>query len=284
MIERGEADYVADGIPATVEGELGAKYGLNSDQFMVSTALQNDYLALNTSRPLFADPRVRRAVSFAIDRPSILRSRGAYAGIVATHLLPPGMPGYRDEHCYPSTGPDLDRARAELPPGFSGSTAIVYTWDTLAGPTIGQIIAHNLKEIGIRAEVLEWPEPEMHMRAARRGEEFDLVASGWTADYPDPYAFLNVLLDGNTIRDQYNANQCYFNEPAYNLRLEAAARRLPPQRYREYGELDLEIMQVAAPLVATDYRTKRDFVAKRVRGAFQHPLYGVDLGALRLDG
>jgi len=283
MIERGEADYVADGIPATVEAELGAKYGLNSPQFMVTPSLQNDYLALNTSRPLFADPRLRRAVSFAIDRPSILRSRGAYAGIVATHLLPPGMPGYRDEHCYPSTGPDFDAARAELPPEFSGATAIVYTWDTLAGPKIGQIIAQNLKEIGIEAQVLEWPEPEMHMRAARKGEEFDLVASGWTADYPDPYAFLNVLLDGTTIRDQHNANQCYFNEPAYNLKLHAAARRLPPERYREYGALDLEIMQVAAPLVATDYRTKRDFVAKRVRGAFQHSMYGVDLCALQLS-
>jgi len=279
-IERGDADYVADGLPATMEAELGAKYGVNSPQFMVSPSLQNDYLALNTSRPLFADPRVRRAVSFVIDRPSILRSRGAYAGIVATHLLPPGMPGYRDEHCYPSTGPDLDRAREELPPDFSGAKAIVYTWDTLAGPTIGRIIARNLKEIGIEAEVVEWPEPEMHLRAATRGEEFDLVASGWTADYPDPYAFLNVLLDGTTIRDQYNANQCYFNEPAYNAKLQAAARRLAPERYPEYGDLDLEIMQVAAPLVATDYRTKRDFVSKRVQGAFQHSLYGVDLCAL----
>jgi ABC-type transport system substrate-binding protein len=250
---------------------------------MVSPSLQLDYLALNCSRPLFGDPWVRRAVNFAIDRAAILRARGAYAGVVATHVLPPGMPGYREQHIYPAHGPDVDRARAELPRGFKGGHAVIYTWDTLAGPVIGQIIKSNLERIGIDAEVKEWPETEMHYRAGKKGEPFDVVASGWTAEYPDPYAFLNLLLDGTTIRDEYNANDCYFYDPAYNAKLLAAARTNGTDRYRIYGELDLEIMQNAAPMVACDNRTKRDIVSRRVRAAFQHPICGVDLCALSLS-
>jgi len=280
MIEDGASDYVADGIPATAEARLGATYGVNRTQFMVSPSLQLDYLALNCSRPLFGDPWVRRAVSFAIDRPAILRARGAYAGVVATHVLPPGMPGYREQHVYPAHGPDIERARKELPKSFKGGKAVVYTWDTLAGPVIGEIIAANLDAIGIESEVIAWPETKMHILAGKRAEPFDIVASGWTAEYPDPYTFLNVLLDGTTIRDEWNANDCYYYDPAYIAKLQAAARITGPDRWRVYGDLDLEIMENAAPMVACDNRTKRDFVSPRVRGAFQHPIAGVDLCAL----
>jgi peptide/nickel transport system substrate-binding protein len=281
MIENGESDYVADGIPAVAEAGLGARYGVNKGQFMVSPSLQLDYLGLNCSRRLFGDPWVRRAVNFAIDRAAILRARGAYAGVVATHILPPGMPGYKDEHIYPVLSPDIERAKRELPKSFTGGHAMIYTWDTLAGPTIGQIIKNNLEEIGITSEVKELPETTMHILASKRNEPFDLVASGWTAEYPDPYAFLNPLLDGDSIRDEWNANDCYFMDPAYNAKLSAAARCVGAARERVYGDLDVEIMYNAAPMVCCDNRTKRDIVSARIRNAFQHPIMGVDLCALQ---
>lgn len=282
-IERGDVDYVADGLPPDAEQSLGERYGVNAGQFHVSVALQLDYIAMNTSRPLFSDVRIRRAANFALDRRAHLESRGEYAGVVSDHILPPGMPGYRDETTYPLDGPDVARARAELPPGFTGAHAVFYTNDTLAGPTIGELVRRDLRAIGIDVEVKQFPETLKHRLAGRRDEPFDFLVTGDTAEYPDPYVLINALLDGDLITEQNNVNESYFNDPVYNRRMHEAAALYGEERARAYGQLDLDITRDAAPWAVMDNRTKRDLVSSRVRGAFHHALYGIDLAALWLE-
>ena len=54
-----------------------------------------------------------------------------------------------------------------------------------------------------------------------------MMSIGWFADYPDPYDFINILLDGRTIAAKNNVNVSYFNVPAYQKKMDAAraARR-----------------------------------------------------------
>ena len=42
----------------------------------------------------------------------------------------------------------------------------------------------------------------------------------------------------------------YFDNPAYNRKLETAATLTGPERYRAYGALDVDLARNAAPLVA----------------------------------
>lgn len=284
QIERGEADFLGDGLPPEEEARLGAQYGLNGPRFMVSTtSLQLDYLAMNTSRPLFSDVRVRRAVNFALDRPELLQLRGAHSGRVTDHILPPGMPGFRDDtDLFPLDGPDVTRARSELPEGFEGGDAVVYTTDTLAGPSLGYCVRDNLAAIGITVEVKTIPDTLMHQLAGRRGEPFDGLLTGWVADYPDPFCYINALLHGSTIRETNNMNFAYFNDPVYNKKMDAAARLSGPERYEAYGELDIDISTNAVPWVSYDNRTARDFVSERVVDAYHHPVYGLDFATLWL--
>lgn len=279
-IERHIADYHADGLPVEEGERLAGTYGVNDGRFLVAPMLHFDYIAMNTSRPLFSDLRVRRAVNFALDRPAQLEARGAYGGVVTDHILPPGMPGYRDERSYPLDGPDVERARAELPPGFPGGRAVFYTNSTLAGPAIGRLMTRDLAHIGIEVEVHEYSEHEKHERAMKRGEPFDLVVTGWVAGYPDPFICINPLLHGSLIRDQHNYNFAFFDDSDWNRKLDATARLFPPERYEAYGQLDLEIVRNAAPWAVMGNRTRRDFVSSRTRGAFHHPVYGLHLGAL----
>ena len=75
--------------------------------------LQLDYFYLNTHRPLFSDVRVRQAVNYAIDRRALAQLGDAFEPLPerpTDHYLPPGMPGYRDAHVYPTT-PDVAKAR-----------------------------------------------------------------------------------------------------------------------------------------------------------------------------
>ena len=78
-------------------------------RYFATPLLATDELAFDTGHGLFADPRMRQAVNYALDRPALAAALGDLA---AASYLPPGLPGSRVRHVYPLSGPDLERARA----------------------------------------------------------------------------------------------------------------------------------------------------------------------------
>ena len=103
-----------------------------------------------------------------------------------------------------------------------------------------------------------------------RGEPFDIAwTGGYTADYPDPSDFLDLLFDGRTIQATNNIDISYFNDPAYNRRLDAAAKLTGAQRYRAYQALDAYLTRTAAPAVPLWTETEQDFYSARIGPALQ---------------
>ena len=94
----------------------------------------------------------------------------------------------------------------------------------------------NLKAIGIDVEVRQFARAIQFSKEGTKGEPFDIAFEGWQADYPDPYDFLNVLLDGRTIKDANNVNFSYLNDPAVNAKLDAAAATTGSDRARDLRE------------------------------------------------
>ena len=91
------------GTPAARAGRQRIFRGPTSDQF---------YLVLNTSRPLFRQPKLRRAVAHALDRPALLRAlEGAQAGAPSDQYLVRGHPGYREARIHRARRPG-PRSRA----------------------------------------------------------------------------------------------------------------------------------------------------------------------------
>ena len=81
QIEAGKTDYTLDyGLVAGADARLASLYGPGSpaaragrQRYFLSPAFGLDYLMLNTSRPLFADVKLRQAVNYAIDRRALAR-------------------------------------------------------------------------------------------------------------------------------------------------------------------------------------------------------------------
>ncbi len=97
---------------------------------------------------------------------------------------------------------------------------------------------------------------------------YDLGFATWLADYDDPYAVLNVQLEGQFIGEW---NWARFASPVYDRLLRGAARLQGPDRYRAYGELDVRLARDAAPMVAIDFLNDPVLVSKRlgcVRASF----------------
>jgi peptide/nickel transport system substrate-binding protein len=269
QVRSNQVDYDMGGLPSTAHADLAKRYGVNKGQYQVHQLVETDYVALNTSRPTFANTKLRKAANFAIDRPAMLRVRGAFAGKRTDQVLPPNMRGFKDAKIYPLKGADYRTAKRLA--GSSCKDVTLYTATSPTGQNLAQVFKYNLSQIGCNVNVKSFVGFAIYTAAGTRGEPFDAALVGWNQDYPDPYDFLNILLDGNNIHADNNNNLAYFNNKKVNRLLEAANRLTGPARYKRYGSLDLLISKNYAPWAAYDNRNEREFVSKRTGGYLFQP-------------
>jgi peptide/nickel transport system substrate-binding protein len=289
QIVAGDADYALDGLPVADYAAIGAAYGPGSpasqaghQQFFVNPNLTTRYLAMNTSRPLFASALLRQAVNYAIDRPALAATRGAYGDGVTDQILPPGMPGFRDAQVYPLGGPDFGTALAlAQASGQVPATADLYTCLSDVCSAQAGIISADLATIGITVNVHQFPTSVMYAELGTRGEPFDLALAGWVADFADPFDFVNVLLGGDTIRDSGNTNLAYFADPGFDRRMADANLLVGTARTDAYASLDEDLTR-AAPWAAWGNDNNRDFFSARIGCQTFQPPVGIDLAALCL--
>src|SRR5262249_48791192 len=142
----------------------------------------------NTSRPLFASARMRRAVSYALDRRALAANGGSFstAALPAQMDIPPGVPGFRDRHIYPF-GPDLASAGRLV--GGGHHDAVLYCFLDGGSPRAAQIIKNNLAAIGIDVQI-HCGGP-MWTLLGRPNEPWDIAIDHFGANYGDPSEFIN---------------------------------------------------------------------------------------------
>jgi peptide/nickel transport system substrate-binding protein len=141
------------------------------------------------------------------------------------------------------------------------------------------IIRRDLKPLGIDVEVKQFPFWDFYTRISRRGEPFDLAVSGGAFATNDPSEVLESF-DGRSIRPNANSNYSYFDDPAFDLELAAAAKLSGVARYRAYSRLELELERDLVPAAAFATNATRDFFSARVGCQIYRPIVGMDIAAL----
>lgn len=263
-IERGGADWGWATPPVYLDParRLVAKYGINKSQFFLAPGSVFRGYVFNMSRPLFRNNlRLRQAVNFAIDRSALRRAGGGpFESRLTDQYLPPGMPGFKDARIYPLRGPDLRRARALARGHTRSGKVVLYTVDSPSMLQFAQSIKQNLAKIGLDVQIKGIPVPAYFGRLGASGP-YDIGFQPWAPDYNDPYAVLNILLDGRFIGA---TNWGRFNSTEFNRRLRRTALLQGPARYRAYGELDVRLARDAAPMVAVDYLNDPTLISKKL--------------------
>lgn len=294
-VEAGRADYALELPGPGAEARVRGRYGPGSEaareggqRYFVNPTLTLGYLALNTSRRLFSDVRLRRAVNYAIDRRALSQqghprlSGGEFPLIPTDQYLPPGMPGASRERLYPPAG-DV-RAARRIAPNVRGKTAVLYTCDLPHCRRQARVITSNLRAIGLGVEVEEFESLELVERAVKRGAPYDILAIHWLGDYADPSTFLEVLFN-QQIMPTGNMNLAYYVDAGLARRLEELAPLSGDARYRAYGALATTLARDDAPWVVYGVGTSHDFFSERIGcQIFQPVSYGIDLGALCVTG
>jgi ABC-type transport system substrate-binding protein len=270
-----------------VANRYGPPHRAGEPRYQVSPLLAVDYLAFNAQRPLFSDPRLRKAVNFALDRRAISETYGWPA---ADHYIPPGMPGHRNTHLYPTGRPDLAQART-LARGRGGRAVL----DVCKIPYCTQwarIIRRNLAEIGIDVVVRVSSDPLAQARASGA----DMLLTRMSASfnryyYQDPVTFLENVLAHPRSRTRLRrevTSECqncgvppgWFRSRDLERKLERIRRLGGREREFAAGALDLEIAR-AAPAAVLGSETYAQLLSARIGCQTFQPLYfGVDLAAL----
>jgi peptide/nickel transport system substrate-binding protein len=235
QIARGNADYDAGTLEASLLRSYEARGKLGTADLSVHPDMELHYLVFNTRRPLFRGARLRRAVNFALDRRRILAVSGLY-GRPTDQILPPAMPGYKPFALYPLDAPDLARARQLA--GHQQRAAILAVSGPLTDDYIANEVADELGRIGITVQIT-------YPSSITRAGAWDIAIYDWTADYADPYDFINVLLDGR-IRNSEDLGG--FDNRSFDTRMATAATLAGPARYTAYSNLDAALMRSEAPI------------------------------------
>jgi ABC-type transport system substrate-binding protein len=288
QVESNSRDYDMFGVPPTAHVHLHQAF---PKQYHVKPGVITDFLTMNTTYGSKGEGiknhscfngysgvgvRTRQAVNYVVNRPAALAQRGAFAGTPTNQILPPTMPGFknwRKELGYPTGRPNVAKARS-LKPKKCG--IVMYAATSPTSIAIAQLVKNDLSNIGINTDIKTFPFAVRIAKEGHRGEPFDLDLQAWGADYPDPVDFIDILLDGRNIQAENNNDNSYFNNAAFNKRMEAAGRISNlPKRYSAWALLDRDIMKNQAPLAPLFFRTVREFTSKRVGCYSYQPIYAV---------
>jgi oligopeptide transport system substrate-binding protein len=193
-----------------------------SPRLIVAPQLTVNFINVNTARPVLADPRVRRALSLALDRTRYSERVGAGSSTAAFHLVPVGLPGYT-----PSTRLTENAAEAQALlaaagfPGGRGFPRFTLSRTSLAAVELSEAMQASWRTIlGIDVE-LAAAEPRTHWSNLER-KQYDLGLGGWGADYPDASTFLDLFVTGG------GYNFTGWGDPAYDSLLAASSSDLDP--------------------------------------------------------
>ncbi len=213
-------------------------------------------LYFNTERPGLADPRVRRALALAIDRPEVARiSYHNPMAFTATGLLPPMMGTWRDGVAYdPKRALGLLGQAGEARPRRLTLLVIYGPRPYLPQPrAVADHIAERLARLDVAVDVRQAESMERYFQEAARGD-YDMVLSGWVADSTDPADFLEAILSPESIpspnrRIVFDGNLARWSSPA----AAEAVGRFRQQPSEANKERLLSLMREEMPLLPLMY-------------------------------
>jgi ABC-type oligopeptide transport system substrate-binding subunit len=281
--------YAADlnGNPEPAQNyALFKQFGKNKSRFWVHSALITTYLAMNTSRKIFKPVGVRKGVNYSLNRPAVIKIGGYLSGTPTVQVLPkPLTGGVFSTHLYPTKSPgakQFKKAKQLSRNCGLGHHARLNFWHGASAPAIqtAAVIKYDLTKMGC-GNVNSVPVAgyARYVEAGVKGNSMDIMTAGWQDDYPDGYDFMHILLDGRTITKNNNNDLAYFNNKAFNKRVDKANALAGAARNKAWGKLDQWVMKKFAPWAPIDNSNVVDYLSPNAKGyVYDAPFGSIDLG------
>jgi peptide/nickel transport system substrate-binding protein len=155
---------------------------------------RTDYVIFNERRKPFQDVHVRRAISLAVNRASLVKAVLFGNGRPANSFMPPQVPYYQQATAglqYDMTAAKQEMAASTVPHGFS--TTILVPAGTSDDVTIATILQSELKPLGIKLNIQQL-DPNT-VTTDQQSLNYNMSLSYWTMDIPDPDELVTFSVD-----------------------------------------------------------------------------------------
>lgn len=243
MYESGDIDATPVGL-ADIERILDPSDPLNDELTVVAPTLSTFYVGLNNAIPPFDDPKVRQAFNYAIDKDILANVVFRRTRVPAEGILPPKMPGYNpDLNVYDF---DAERAKELIAESKYGSVdnlpdITLTTSGAGAEPGIVATAVIGMLEQSLGIEVaVELVESAVFLSEVGEGN-YQMFVLGWSADYPDPQDFLDIMFHSASSNNHMN----YSNPEVDRLLEEARVEQDNERRLQLYQEIERMIVEDA---------------------------------------
>lgn len=232
--------------------------------------LCTSFVAFDTSRAPFDDPKVRQAFALAVNRQRYQERVLRGTGILAHGLYPPGMPGYNLSFQGAAFDPALARQRlAES--RYSGGAGLPEITLTTSGdglyvdPGVGVLVQMWQEQLDAQIKI-EQLEPAGYAESVLGDGRGNLFFWAWCADYPDPADFAGVLFGSESPQNLGR----YHNADLDGLLARADAESDPARRIQLYQQAESLIVGDAAAIFL-DHRVDALLVSPRIKGLVRAP-------------
>ena len=282
MYENDEIDVTGVGL-FDLERVLDPKEPLNKELTVAPPGFSVSYIGMNVAQPPFDDVNFRRALNHAIDKELIAKEVLAELVKPAYSILPPGFPGYTPEIKGLTFDPEKAREYLEASKysDVESRPRIVVTVPGTGG-TIGldlEVIIEMWKqELGVEVEIqqVEWA---TYLEDLDNRKFQAYAGLGWSADYPDPQDFLDILFH----RDSGMNHGNYANSEVDSLLEDARVIQDPIKRVELYQQAEQMIVDDAAWVPTWFTGEQYALVKPHVIGYRLTPMIVPKLQEVRLD-
>jgi peptide/nickel transport system substrate-binding protein len=246
-------DYAAPPV-AVLKSALASR----KDQLKIVTSTGIRYIALNTKVKPLDNVDVRRAISAAVDRTALRQTRGGPTlGVVATHIIPPGVGGHEDAGG--AKGPGLDFAgspTANIPLAqeylkkagyksgrYSGPELLTYADNESPAKETGEAFQAQVEKLGFKLKLRQVPHADLSPKFCGVPKAAIAICPtvGWGPDFFAPQSMIDPFFNGENIVPTGNINQAQVNDPALNAQIDKAKQVTDPAASaRAWADLDKE--------------------------------------------
>ena len=225
------------------------------------------YYPVNVSRDKFKDPRVRRALSMAVDREVIVDKVMRTGELPAYGIVPPKAGTYGEPYApawaatpFKERQAQAKALLAEAGHGPDNPLRVELSYNTSENhKRIAVAVQAMWKQVGVQADLVN-REIKVHYDMLKQSQ-FDIARAAWVADYNDPQNFL-YLLETRTGPNNYAR---YSNPEFDRLMNEQYAARDPEQRNRLMHEAEKIAIDEDA-WIPIYYYVSKALVSTRLKG------------------
>ncbi|HEU4780415.1 MAG TPA: peptide ABC transporter substrate-binding protein [Steroidobacteraceae bacterium] len=265
VLPRGQFDWIKENLAAELH---------------VTPQLSTYYYGFNLDRALFANPKLRQALSMAIDRERLANSVLRMGELPAYGWVPPGMYNYTAQAFDYATTPHAQRietARKLLAEaGFTREKPLRFELRYNTGEVhtkVAVAVASMWKEaLGVEAQLAAVEFKSLFDDIDRRN--IDMYRLSWVGDYNDPYTFLQYFKSG------FGINLPHYSSAAYDTLLAEASRQTDPESRRTLLEQAERAMLADHPMIPLYYYVNKHLVKPSLRGWYDNVMnvvYSQDL-------